>query len=178
MISSSNSNNAVSWVASDLIVVYQAPLIDIYGALLQGDFAGIGAANLSPMTWSHLGQCLDFDVAAASRTCTLPAGATLGHGFKCWVYGYGSTSNGVILTPASGEAFNEQVANATKTILGGVKLEWNDTRGVWIVSSGSQTAGPDQASGRGPTTSKPKEGKPMADQNLDAAGARSTLWRT
>lgn len=133
--SSAGGTTPVTWVASDLIIVYQAPLLDIFNALLQPEWIDNGAANLT-ITGAHFGQVIDFNVTAASRTATMTAGATLGHGFTCWVYGYGSTSNSVIITPASGNAINEQAADATLSVLGGVKkkIEWNDTRSKLIVS--------------------------------------------
>lgn len=136
VIDSSNDGDPVDWSASDIVIIYQAPLLDIYNALLQPDWVDNGAANLA-ITAAHFGKVIDFNVTAASRTATFAAGAALGRGFQCWVYGYGSTSNGVVLTPASGQRFNEQLANATKTILGGVKakIEWNDTRSLLIVST-------------------------------------------
>ena len=82
---------------------------------------------------TDVGNCIDCDVTLADRAVTLPAGATLGHGFSVWVYGYGSTGNSVVLTPGAGEKINEGSVGATKSIPGGVltRVIWDGAKGAW-----------------------------------------------
>lgn len=133
---SSNSNAAVDWLASDIVVVYQAPLLDVM-RILQPDFIAGPATISSTDTMTVLGQVLEYDVTSGNGALTISsAGAAFGHGFSFDVYPYGSTSNSLIITPPSGQSFNEQAVNATVSVTGGKRkrIHWNDTRSVWIVS--------------------------------------------
>ena len=134
ILGSSNSGAAVSWLATDVYLVFSAPPLDLIDALLFPIFVDNAAANLT-ITVAHWGQTIDFDVTAANRTCTLPAGATMPKGFRLRVYGYGSTVNSVVLTPNGTEKFNEGSAGATLNVVGGgmKTVEWDDTKAAWRV---------------------------------------------
>ncbi len=135
VIGSSNSDAAVDWLASDIVVVYQAPLLDVL-RIVQPDFVSGPATLSSTDAMTYLGQVLEYDVSAGNGALTISsAGAAFGHGFSFDVYPYGSTSNSLVITPPSGQSFNEQAANATVSVTGGTRktVHWNDTRSVWIV---------------------------------------------
>lgn len=93
-----------------------------------------GAAGLT-MTANHIGHVILFDVTAAARTFTLLAGATtgIGHGFTCWVLGYGGTSNGVVLDPDGSEVIDDDTAGANVTLPPNrlVRLSWDGARSKW-----------------------------------------------
>lgn len=71
-----------------------------------------------------------FDVTAANRACTMPAGATLGHGFGFFVTGYGSLVNSIVLTPNGAEKIDLGTGGATLSIPGGTRMVWVEWDGV------------------------------------------------
>ncbi len=103
------------------------------GSLLQPRFVTKSAGLTIDAT--HFGQTLDFDLAAGSLMVNLTAIVTLGHGFKCRVWGYNHASNVITLVPAGGEIINEQLADATLALSPQVlkTLEINDTRSRWRI---------------------------------------------
>ena len=130
---STNSNLKIDWLSTDRHQVYCAPLLDVIGPLLQPTFVTKSAGLTIDAT--HFGQTLDFDLAAGSLTVNLTAIATLGHGFKCRVWGYNHASNVITLVPAGGEIINEQLADAPLAVSPQIlkTLEINDTRSRWRI---------------------------------------------
>lgn len=90
-----------------------------------------GAASYT-VTTNDVGKAQLFNVTAANRTCTLPAGSTAGHGFRFAVYGYGG-SNGIVLTPNGSDPIDTGAGGATLTIPGQrlVWIEWNGAKSQW-----------------------------------------------
>lgn len=132
---STNANNRVAWETSDLHVVYVAPLLDVMGPLLQPTFQTGGLTDGTTIDATHFGKTLNLDVAGGMATVNLTAIATLGHGFKCRVWGYNHASNVIRLTPSTGEIINEQAANAVFDVPPETlrTLEINDTRSRWCI---------------------------------------------
>lgn len=107
---------------------------DIYVPSPRNRWVDIGTAGVT-MTANHIGCVLLFDTTAAARTFTLLAGATagIGHGFTCWVLGYGSTANGVVLDPDGSEVIDDDSAGANVTLPPNrlVRLSWDGGRSKW-----------------------------------------------
>lgn len=85
-------------------------------------------ANNYTVTTDDVGKVLMFNVTSASRVPTLPAGSTVGHGFRVGLMGYGSTSNSLTVTPNGSDKIDSGSAGATFSIPGGrpvVWLEWD-----------------------------------------------------
>ncbi len=106
----------------------------VYTPSMSMDVVDIGAAGTN-VDSTHKDKFLRFDVTAANRACTFPAGASLGKGFAVGVYGYGSTGNDVVLTPNGSEKFNEESGGATLAVAGGSPklVRWDHVGGQWLV---------------------------------------------
>lgn len=99
-----------------------------------------GAAGLT-MLATHIGKVILFDTTAAARTFTLLAGASagIGHGFTCWVLGYGG-ANGVVLAPNGTEKIDTGTASATLTVPANrlTRLSWDGAKLQWRTDYGSR----------------------------------------
>lgn len=82
-----------------------------------------------------VGKVFCLDITAATRAITLPANGTagIGHGYRVGIYGYGSTTNSITLTPDASDAIDTGSAGATKSILGErlVWIEWDGAKSKW-----------------------------------------------
>ena len=99
------------------------------------DKAGASAT----MSVNDIGSVITFDLSSAGRVYTLLAGATsgIGHGFKCWVYGYGGTGNYLTIAPNGAElidGFNASLVIPTYTM---VMLQWDGPKASWRTSRGT-----------------------------------------
>lgn len=106
----------------------------VYTAAMSMDVVDNGAAGLT-IADVHRDKFIDFNVTAASRTCTLGAVSTYAKGFAFGVYGYGSTSNNIALTPDAAEKINEGAAGAALNIAGGSPkiVRADHVRSAWLV---------------------------------------------
>jgi hypothetical protein len=106
----------------------------IYAGSPRRKWIDAGAATVA-LTAAHIGQVICFDVTAAPRTLTLLAGSSddVGPGFECFVLGYGSTTNGVILDPDGTDNVDLGTGGASQTFPPNIliKLSWNDAKGKW-----------------------------------------------
>jgi len=93
----------------------------------------IGAAGKT-LDSADIGKVLLFDCTAGARTFTLLAGATsgIGHGFTCWVLGYGGTA-GVVLDPDGTEIIDAGSAGANLTVPPNTLtlLSWDGAKSRW-----------------------------------------------
>lgn len=93
-----------------------------------------GAANYT-ITADDIGKVFTFDITSANRVPTLPANGTtgIGHGFAVGLYGYGSTSYALTLTPDASDAIDTGSAGATRSLPGEtlVWVEWDGAKSKW-----------------------------------------------
>lgn len=91
-----------------------------------------GAANYT-LVANDIGKVQLFNVTAANRTLTLPAGATAGHGFRFAALGYGGSTFNVVLTPNGADAIDQGAGGATLSIPGQrlVWVEWDGAKSQW-----------------------------------------------
>lgn len=90
-------------------------------------------ANNKVLDINDCGKVLAFDCTAAQRTATLLSAATAKDGFWFDIIAYGSTTNGVTITPDGSDALNQaKVAPNAR-----VRVEWDAARSVWRVGAAS-----------------------------------------
>lgn len=78
---------------------------------------------------NDIGKALLFDCTAAVRTVTLLPSATAKHGFSLEVMAYGSTSNGLTITPDGSDALDLPKVPAN----GRARIEWDGAKSRWRV---------------------------------------------
>jgi len=100
----------------------------IYVASPRNYWIDKGAANYT-ITTNDIGKVFEFDIGAGSRTATLPSGATVSHGFRIGVYGYGSATNEVVLDPNGSDAIDDGSGGANGSTIG-QQLVWIAWDGV------------------------------------------------
>lgn len=101
-------------------------------------------ANNYTVTADDIGKVLEFDVTSAARVPTLPAISSVGHGFAVGLRGYGSSVNGLTLTPNGTDAIDAGAASATKTIPGELPVVWVEVDGArskWVTSYAQPSPG-------------------------------------
>ncbi|WP_319798336.1 hypothetical protein [Nitrobacter sp.] len=94
-----------------------------------------GAAAYTATT-DDIGKVHLFDVSASSRALTLPLGSSVDHGFSMHAIGYGSSVNGVVVTPNVADKVDGGAAGATLTVPGGIRfsIEWDGAKSQWRTS--------------------------------------------
>ncbi len=130
--SSAGYGTAVSWLSTDVFVVYAAPALEALAGLIQND-VDRGTATTT-ITLADNGSVNHCNVSAANRTLNLPAGSTVNRFFRVGVNGYGHASNYVAVTPNGTDTISG--VNSAVNVVGraGTKwFRWSTVRSDWVL---------------------------------------------
>lgn len=129
---SSNSGSKVDWQSTDTYWIYSAPILDAM-VPLPADWIDTTTSGRT-ITGLDKGAIIECDVSAADRAVVLPLGSGItDEHFRFGVYGYGSTSNNVVLTPNAADYINEGAVSVVKNVAGGVLtfVYWDPVKSKW-----------------------------------------------
>lgn len=133
VLESSNSNAAVSWLSTDVFIIYPAAASEALAALIQYDVAQ--GTTTPTLALKDIGSVNHHNVTAASRTANLPAGgSTLGRFYRVGFNAYGHASNYVAVTPNGTDTISG--VNAAVNVVGrtGTKFfRWSPTMSDWVL---------------------------------------------
>ncbi len=130
--SSAGYGTAVTWLSTDVFVVYAAPALEALAGLIACD-VDRGTATTT-IALKDNGSVNHFDVSAANRTLNLPAGSTLNPFFRIGVNAYGHASNYVAVTPNGTDTISGVAAAVNVVGRTGTKFfRWSTARSDWVL---------------------------------------------
>lgn len=130
--STAGYGTAISWLSTDVFVVYSAPPLEALAGLIANDVDR--STSTVTLGLKDIGSLNHHDVSAANRTLNLPAGSTVNPLYRVGVNAYGHASNYVAVTPNGTDTISGVAAAVNVVGRTGTRwFRWSTTRSDWVL---------------------------------------------